>query len=73
MQQESDKTILIVTQRISTIKDASQIIVLDKGKVVGIGTHHHLLNSCSVYREIAGSQFSDSEMKRELEEAKYVG
>ena len=73
MQQESDKTILIVTQRISTIKDASQIIVLDKGKVVGIGTHHHLLGSCSVYREIAGSQFSDSEMKRELEEAKYVG
>ena len=73
MQQESDKTILIVTQRISTIKDAGQIIVLDKGKVVGIGTHHHLLNSCSVYREIAGSQFSDSEMKRELEEAKYVG
>lgn len=73
MQQESDKTILIVTQRISTVKDASQIIVLDKGKVVGIGTHHHLLNSCSVYREIAGSQFSDSEMKRELEEAKYAG
>lgn len=73
MQQESDKTILIVTQRISTIKDASQIIVLDKGKVVGVGTHHHLLGSCSVYREIAGSQFSDSEMKRELEEAKYVG
>ncbi|MFC2510773.1 MAG: ABC transporter ATP-binding protein [Candidatus Nanoperiomorbus sp.] len=73
MQQESDKTILIVTQRISTIKDASQIIVLDKGRVVGIGTHHHLLNSCPVYREIAGSQFSDSEMKRELEEAKYVG
>lgn len=73
MQQESDKTILIVTQRISTIKDAGQIIVLDKGKVVGIGTHHHLLGSCSVYREIAGSQFSDSEMKRELEEAKHVG
>jgi len=73
MQQESDKTILIVTQRISTIKDAGQIIVLDKGKVVGIGTHHHLLGGCSVYREIAGSQFSDSEMKRELEEAKYVG
>lgn len=73
MQQEPDKTILIVTQRISTIKGAGQIIVLDKGKVVGIGTHHHLLGSCSVYREIAGSQFSDSEMKRELEEAKYVG
>ena len=71
--QESDKTILVVTQRISTIKDASQIIVLDKGRVVGIGTHHPLLNSCPVYREIAGSQFSDSEMKRELEEAKYVG
>ena len=73
LEQESDKTILVVTQRISTIKDASQIIVLDNGKVVGIGTHHRLLNSCSVYREIASSQFSDSEMKRELEEAKYVG
>ncbi len=73
MQQESDKTILIVTQRISTIKDASQIIVLDKGRVVSIGTHRRLLNSCLVYQEIASSQFSDSEMKRELEEAKYVG
>lgn len=57
---------LIVAQRISTIKDADQIIVLDRGKVAGQGTHHQLLHSCSVYREIAKSQLSDAEFDREL-------
>ena len=52
----SDKNILIVAQRINTIMDADQIIVLDEGKVVGSGTHNQLLKSCSVYREIAASQ-----------------
>jgi ATP-binding cassette subfamily B protein len=67
---QSDKTILIVAQRISTIKNAQQIIVLDEGKIVGVGTHAELLNSCEVYREIAKSQFSESEMKQEIQAAK---
>jgi len=61
-----DKTVLIVAQRISTIKQAEQIIVLDEGQIVGRGTHYDLLNSCEVYREIARSQFSDIEMDKEL-------
>ncbi len=61
-----DKTVLIVAQRISTIKQAEQIVVLDEGRVVGIGTHEELLRDCDVYREIARSQFSEAEMKKEL-------
>lgn len=68
-QNESDKTILIVAQRISTIRHANQIIVLDNGTIVGHGSHHELLRNCEVYREIARSQFSEAEMKKELEEA----
>lgn len=59
----SDTTKIIVAQRISTIKDADQIIVLDDGKIVGMGTHKQLLNSCEVYQEIAYSQLSESELK----------
>lgn len=61
---------LIVAQRINTIKDAEQIIVLDHGKIVGRGTHYHLLDSCKVYREIAQSQFSETEYQAELDKAK---
>lgn len=57
---------LIVAQRISTIKDAEQIVVLDKGKVVGKGNHLELLRTCEIYREIAKSQFSDQEYADEL-------
>lgn len=60
-----DKTILIVAQRIGTIKDANKIVVLDQGRVVGIGTHKELLNSCSVYQEIAYSQLSKEELENE--------
>ncbi|MDR1300132.1 MAG: ABC transporter ATP-binding protein/permease [Candidatus Nomurabacteria bacterium] len=59
-------TVLIVAQRINTIKDADQIIVLDEGKIVGRGSHRELLKKCPTYREIAQSQFSDDEIKREL-------
>lgn len=59
----SDATVIIVAQRISTILHADQIIVLDEGKMVGIGTHEQLLASCSTYREIAESQLSESELK----------
>lgn len=55
-------TNLIVGQRIGTIMDADQIIVLDEGKIVGKGTHKELLNTCAVYREIAMSQLSEEEL-----------
>ncbi|NII87807.1 ATP-binding cassette subfamily B protein [Corynebacterium glutamicum] len=51
-----DTTKLIVAQRVSTIRDADQIVVLDNGEVVGIGTHANLLNTCGTYREIVESQ-----------------
>jgi len=55
-------TILIVTQRIATIKNAEQIIVLDEGKVVGKGTHGELMETCEVYQDIALSQLSREEL-----------
>ncbi len=54
-------TVVIVAQRISTIIDADRIIVVEKGKVVGIGTHKELLKSCDVYKEIVSSQMSKEE------------
>ena len=57
---------LIVAQRISTIKDAEQIVVLNNGKVVGKGTHKSLLKDCEVYREIAKSQLSEAEFEKEV-------
>ena len=58
--------VLIVTQRVSTIKDADQIVVLNNGKVVGKGKHLELLNKCKIYQEIVKSQLSDKEYEREL-------
>ena len=58
----ADTTKLIVAQRIGTIIDADQIIVLDKGKVVGRGTHDELMASNEVYQEIAYSQLSKEEL-----------
>lgn len=55
-------TVLIVAQRISTIKNAEQIVVLDEGRVMGIGTHQELMKSCKTYREIALSQLSLEEL-----------
>lgn len=55
-------TVLIVGQRISTIRNAEQIIVLDEGKVVGKGTHEELMKTCETYREIALSQLSKEEL-----------
>lgn len=57
-----DKTVLIVAQRISTIMNADQIIVLDEGNVAGIGTHQELMKKCKVYQEIALSQLSKEEL-----------
>ena len=62
--------VLIVAQRVSTIKNADQIIVLDQGKVRGVGSHKELLKSSEIYREIVKSQFSDEEYKKELKDAR---
>ncbi len=58
----ADATVFIVTQRISTIKNSEQIIVLDEGQIVGKGTHEELMKSCEVYRGIALSQLSKEEL-----------
>ena len=58
-----DTTCLIVAQRIGTIRHADRILVLDEGRIVGMGTHAELLKSCAVYREIALSQLSESELE----------
>lgn len=58
-----ENTVFIVAQRISTILNADQIIVLDEGKIVGIGNHEELLKKCKVYKEIAQSQLSEEELK----------
>jgi ATP-binding cassette subfamily B protein len=57
-----DSTVMIVTQRVATVKNADQIIVLDEGRVVGQGKHHDLMESCETYREIALSQLSEEEL-----------
>ncbi len=59
----SDMTVFIVSQRAASIADADQIIVLDEGKLAGIGQHKHLLETCPVYREIYESQFKKAAVK----------
>jgi ATP-binding cassette subfamily B protein len=61
-QKTGDSTVLIVTQRVATIKSADQIIVHDEGRVVGTGKHHELMQSCEAYQEIAYSQLSREEL-----------
>lgn len=62
-QKASGATVIIVAQRISTIMNADQLLVLEDGKLVGKGTHRELLQNCSAYQEIARSQLSESELK----------
>lgn len=64
-----DMVTLVVAQRVSTIKDADQIIVLNEGKIVGKGTHLELLKSCKVYQSIVKSQLSEKEFATELKKA----
>ena len=54
---------IVVAHRLSTIRDCDEIIVLDEGKIAGIGTHEELLASCEAYQEIARSQLSEAELK----------
>jgi len=64
-EETKESTVIIVAQRISTILHADQIVVLDEGKVSGIGTHYELMNSCEVYSQIALSQLSKEELENE--------
>ncbi|PZM62422.1 ABC transporter ATP-binding protein [Paenibacillus dendritiformis] len=57
-----DAAVLLVAQRVSTVMDADRIIVLDEGKIAGIGTHRELMETCPVYREIVSSQLSEEEI-----------
>lgn len=68
----NDAVVLIVAQRVSTIKEADQIVVLNDGKVVGKGKHLELLNKCKVYQEIVKSQLSEQEYMAELRFARKV-
>ena len=61
-------TVIIVAQRISTVLQANQIIVLDDGKMVGKGTHKELMKNCEVYKQIASSQMSEAELAASLNE-----
>lgn len=61
-EQAKDKTLLIVAQRVGTIRNAEQILVLEEGKIVGRGTHRELLENCAVYREIARSQLREEDL-----------
>ncbi len=58
----ADATVVIVAQRVSTILHADQIIVLDEGRVVGIGSHPELMASCETYQEIVHSQVTEEEV-----------
>ena len=60
----SNTTCVIVAQRIGTIKNADRIIVIDNGKIVGMGKHKELLNTCPLYYEIASSQLSEEELMK---------
>jgi ATP-binding cassette subfamily B protein len=60
--EKTRSTVLIVAQRISTIRNADKIIVLDNGEITGIGTHDELMKNCKVYQEIAYSQLSEEEL-----------
>lgn len=63
-----ESTVIIVAQRISTVLQANQIVVLDDGKMVGKGTHKELMQNCEVYKQIASSQMSESELAASLNE-----
>ena len=60
--QTADSTVFIISQRVSTVMDSDRIIVLEDGKIAGIGTHKELIKSCDVYREIVASQLSEEEL-----------
>jgi ATP-binding cassette subfamily B protein len=68
-QSMGEATMIVVAQRVNTIMDATRILVLENGEVVGMGTHKELLGSCKLYREIAEIQLGEEEVKNELASA----
>ncbi|MGL6106941.1 ABC transporter ATP-binding protein [Romboutsia sp.] len=62
VEETKQATVILVAQRVSTVMDATRIIVLDDGKITGIGTHDELLEACDIYKEIVSSQLSKEEM-----------
>ncbi len=58
-----DMTVFLVSQRAATIRNADQILVLDDGKAVGLGSHKELFDTCQIYREICLSQLSEKEVQ----------
>ena len=66
----SDSTVFIVAQRVSTILHADQILVIDEGKIAGIGTHRELMRNCEEYRQIAQSQLSEAEIEASMKDDK---
>jgi ATP-binding cassette subfamily B protein len=62
LKKEVNNTVIIVAQRISTIKDADKILVMNEGRIVGEGTHDYLLKNNKIYQEIAASQLSEEEI-----------
>ena len=68
-----NKTVIIVAQRISTILNADQIVVLEEGKIVGIGTHEELMKNNETYRQIALSQLSEEELTKNKENKNHKG
>ncbi len=66
----SDSTVFIVAQRVSTILHADQILVIDEGKIAGIGTHRELMRNCEEYRQIAQSQLSEAEIEASMRDDK---
>jgi ATP-binding cassette subfamily B protein len=61
-EETTNATVIIVAQRVGTVMDANRIIVLDEGKIAGIGNHKELMQNCEVYREIVSSQLSEEEL-----------
>lgn len=61
-----EASLIIVAQRVSSILDADRIIVLDQGEIAGVGTHQELMKSCLAYKQIAASQLSESQLKKEV-------
>ncbi len=61
-QHTGESTIIIIAQRVSSIKNAQQILVLEEGRIVGRGTHQELLKNCKEYYEIASSQLGEGEL-----------
>ena len=58
----AESTVILIAQRISTVLNADRILVLDEGRLAGIGTHKELMESCDIYRQIALSQLSEEEL-----------